>query len=729
MKYVIISNRLPVTVATKGGKLRITRSGGGLATGLDSLDTGAERHWVGWAGLHVEEEEKRQNIRARLGKQSLHPVFLRPDHIQDYYEGYSNSTLWPLCHYFYSYIACNEAYWKAYREVNELFCEEALKVIEPGDVVWIHDYHLMLLPSLIRERVPGACIGYFHHIPFPSYEMFRCLPERADILRGLLGADLIGFHTHDYMRHCLSALYRALNLECHMDEVQLERRVVRVEAFPMGINYEMYNEAISLPETRAFAEELHRIAGDSKIILSVDRLDYSKGLLLRLEAFASFLEHNPEYRGKVTLLMVVVPSRDTVERYVELKTAIDKRIGAINGAYAAVGWIPIHYFYRSFSFAEISAMYHIADIALVTPLRDGMNLVAKEYLAAKNDRPGVLILSEMAGAAVELSEAVIVNPASTREIEDALLKALTMPVDEQTAALNAMQKILSRRTVGRWARDFAAELRKVRKRNDDLQAKVLEEGNMRGLQDAYTAAERRLLVLDYDGTLAPFTENPAMAHPTLALREVLAALAADRRNTVAICSGRDKETLERWLGGLDIGLAAEHGVFYKEDGEWRGNMPDIVWDEEILSIIDQIREKTPRSRIEVKKTALVWHYRQVDNWLADLRVTQLVNALMAPCARLGLQIMRGKKIVEIKPAEYGKATEIRRRLGLGVYDFVMAMGDDTTDEDMFAALPPEAYAIKVGQFSDMARYTIPDQRLVLPFLARLAAESRPLIRR
>ncbi len=725
MRYIIISNRLPVTVTDKGGRLRVTRSGGGLATGLDSLQTSGERHWIGWAGLHVEEEKERERVRARLEKQRLHPVFLSPEQIREYYEGYSNSTLWPLCHYFFSYIACDKSYWKAYREVNELFCQEALKVIRTDDIVWVHDYQLMLLPGLLRERMPELNIGYFHHIPFPAYEMFRFLPERAEILRGLLGADLVAFHIHDYMRHFISALYRVLGLECRMDEVQLENRVARIEAFPMGINYDLYHEAPARPEAGAFAEKLKRIATSRKVILSVDRLDYSKGILLRLEAFAAFLQQNPEYWGKVTLLLIVVPSRDNVDMYADLKTRIDKAVGAINGAYTSVGWVPVHYFYRSFSFSDLAVMYHMADVALVTPLRDGMNLVAKEYLAAKRDRPGVLILSETAGAAVELSDALSVNPMDTLEIAAAIRTALAVPEEEQLASLQRMQRLLARRTVGRWAEEFIAELRRVRRRNEELGAKVLGKERLPDILDAYAKAEKRLLILDYDGTLVPFVKDPAQARPSPELRATLAGLAADPRNTVVICSGRDKDTLDAWLGDLDIGLSAEHGVFYREGEVWHGEIPEPTWTQEILDILEQITDKTPRSKIEIKKTALVWHYRRVDPWPAELRVDQLVKALMPPCARLGLQIMRGNKIIEIKSADFTKGTEVKRLLSKDPFDFILGMGDDVTDEDMFAALPESAVTIKVGQFSDAAGYSLPAQSRVPAFLEALRAAGEP----
>lgn len=719
MKYVIISNRLPLTFLKKNNKLHMTRSSGGLSTGLDSLDSRVEKHWVGWPGLCTEEVTEQKKIRNRLSRYMCHPVFLSDAQIQEYYEGYSNSTLWPLCHYFFSYIECEAAYWKAYREVNEVFCEEALKVIEPGDMVWIHDYHLMLLPAMIRKRAPDAAIGYFHHIPFPSYEMFRSLPERNEILRGLLGADLIAFHTYDYMRHFISALYRVLNHSCHMDEVHLENRIAKIEAFPMGINYEMYNNAIEIPKVRDFVKKLKRMAGSSKIILSVDRLDYSKGILTRLKGFASFLKNNPDCRGKVILILVVVPSRSNVEMYAELKTKIDNMIGDINGTYSTVDWVPVQYFYRSFSFADLSALYNAADIALVTPLRDGMNLVAKEYLAAKGKSPGVLILSEMAGAAAELSDAIIINPTDVTQIESAILQALTMPEKDQLIALRKMQKVISRQTVHRWANSFLDELEKVKKRNRALKNKLLEKDNVQNIQRFYSTAKKRLLVLDYDGTLVPFVKNPARAHPAPELLELLHALAADSRNKVVVCSGRDKESLERWLGGLPIDLAAEHGAFFKENGLWHEHPQEKTWNDEILDILKQITDKTANSRIEIKKTSLAWHYREVDTWLADLRVTQLVNALINPCTRLGLQIMRGSKVVEIKFPLYTKGTEIRRLLKGKCYEFIMAVGDDVTDDDMFSALPPEAITIKIGGFSDLARYCLPAQHSVIPFLAEL----------
>ena len=720
MKIVIIANRLPVKIERSDEGFTIERSEGGLATGLGSLETEAEKYWVGWPGIHTDDEMERQQITEKLHELNFHPVFLSNEQISNYYEGYSNSTIWPLCHYFFSYIEYKAEYWAAYREVNALFSRESLPFIENDDIVWIQDYQLMLLPKLIRDKKPATSIGYFHHIPFPSYELFRVLPEREEVLEGLLGADLIGFHTHDYMRHFISAIYRVLNLNCNLDEITLKERIVHVDAFPMGINYEQYHEAPALPEVREKSAMLREKLSDKQVILSVDRLDYSKGILHRLEGYAQFLENNPEYHEQVSLAMIVVPSRDNVEMYAELKAKIDQAIGEINGRYARLGWSPIFYFYRSFSFEELIAMYDIADIALVTPLRDGMNLVAKEYLAAKRDQPGVLILSEMAGAAIELQDALIINPNDKDEIEKAILQALTMPIEEKRERLDRMQKRIASRTVKRWANDFVKELRSIKEQNREILQKVVGKRQLTQIKSAYDEAASRLILLDYDGTLSPFVRKPEDAVPSEQLLELIRRMSADKRNKVVINSGRNHQILDKWFAGLPIDFAAEHGVFYKDDGVWHRNiMEEIVWDEEILDIIQHTIDKTPRSHLEQKDAALVWHYRNVDVWLAELRAQQLVNALIGPCARLNLQIVPGNKIVEIKPPDYNKGSEVFRRLEKNAYDFVLAIGDDTTDEDMFRALPTDGISIKVGSFSPAAKYRIPLQSSVIPFLSKL----------
>nr|WP_278964173.1 trehalose-phosphatase [Alistipes senegalensis] len=461
--------------------------------------------------------------------------------------------------------------------------------------------------------------------------------------------------------------------------------------------------------------------GDRKLVLSVDRLDYSKGIRHRLHGFDSFLKQHPEYLGKVTLAMVIVPSRDRVGSYADLKTRIDEEISAINGRYSTMDWTPVCYFYHGFSFEELAAMYYVADIALVTPLRDGMNLVAKEYVAVKDGNPGVLILSEMAGASVELSDAIRINPNDTEQIVSALVRALEMPVGEQLQRIRRMQAVVSEQTVNRWAADFMAGLAEVCRKNRSVRRRQLTPETLEQILHTYRHTGQRLLLFDYDGTLAPICRRPEAAVPGRELYKALCALAADRSNRVVISSGRDRATLDRWFGKLPVSLAAEHGAFYKEcRGGWHENLHRAAWDSELLELMNRFVERTPRSQLEQKQTALAWHYRETDEWLGTLRAQQLVTALIPLCMRLHLQIMPGNKVVEVKSAEYSKGSEVRRLLRQERYDFILAIGDDTTDDDMFRALPRAAVTVKVGAASEYARYNLPRQADVLPLLTTFA---------
>lgn len=720
MKLYIISNRLPVKATAKEDTFIFSRSEGGVATGLDSLQGDYEKHWVGWPGICTDKEEEKQHIRRQLEEMNFHPVFLSDGQYRNYYEGYSNSTLWPLCHYFFAYTQYKKSFWQAYQEVNALFCREICRLVGPDDWVWVQDYQLMLLPEMLRHEFPGLHIGYFHHIPFPSYELFRILPERAEILKGLLGADFVAFHTHDYMRHFISAAERVLHVDFSLDEVRMGNRIVRVDALPMGVNYELYHNAPRQKNVWDAIERTRSLYGKHKLILSVDRLDYSKGILHRLYGFASFLEHHPEYHGKVTLTMVIVPSRDHVGSYAELKTRIDEEIGSINGRYSTMDWTPVCYLYHGFPFEELAAMYFIADIALVTPLRDGMNLVAKEYIAVKQDNPGVLVLSEMAGAAVELTDALLVNPNDTEQIENAICRALEMPVEEQKERMHRMQAIVSVQTVNKWAADFVNEWQEAALKNKAMRLKKISPQHMEEIKRRYLHARKRLILLDYDGTLAAFRKKPEDASPTPQLLDTLQRLAADPLNHVVINSGRDHFTLEKWLGALPVSFAAEHGAFYKENGVWHKNIHTQEWSPGLLSILRLFVNRTPRSHLEIKETALVWHYREADAWLGALRAQQLVNALISICLKQHLQIMQGNKVIEIKSPEYTKGSEVNRLLLTTRYDFILAMGDDTTDDDMFKAVPPTAVTVKIGTASESARYNLPAQTDTLPFLQQLA---------
>lgn len=719
-RLIIVSNRLPVKAEIHDEIIHFEKSAGGLATGLNSLDTSYEKHWIGWPGVYTDDAETEKELNLSLENYNFHPVFISEKDVELYYEGYSNSTLWPLFHYFYVYTQHNQDYWAAYKKVNALFLEKVLEVASDNDIIWIQDYHLMLLPMMVREHLSSARIGFFLHIPFPSYELFRTLENREELLMGLMGSDLIGFHTFNYMRHFMSALYRITGIESDDNTFHCCNRTLSVDSFPMGINYDNFFNAHRNEDVARFASNFRESYSDRKIVLSVDRLDYSKGLLRRLEAFRLLLQRYPVWVGRVSMVMILVPSRDSVDRYHDLKVAIDEHIGNINGTFSQPGWIPIHYFYKSFSFHELTAFYHESDVALVTPLRDGMNLVAKEYVAAKAQKPGVLILSEMAGAAIELTDALLVNPNNIGEIAETLNRAMIMPAKEQMARLERMQSRLKKYDVVKWAADFIDKLESIHLKQKDIIKKFIKPAQVREIAASFRKAKRRLIILDYDGTLVPFHNDPAKALPDASLKDLLISLSGTPGVELAIVSGRNKEFLDSVFGDLTLSIFAEHGAFRKIDGKWVSvYRKDLSWQAEILRIMKEVTNNTPGSHIERKKTALVWHYRKTDKWLANMRSAQLVNKLLYPCTRGHLHLMRGDKIVEVKPSEYTKGTTIKNFYTYSDYGFILAAGDDTTDEDMFEVLQGEAVTIKVGKPSEKSRYTVQNSGELLKLLRTL----------
>ena len=721
-RLLIVSNRLPISVTRKNGDFRLQRSVGGLATGVGSFYKAYESLWVGWPGMNVQrkQEEEKDRIVDTLKREQCHPVFLSPYDIKHYYDGFCNNTLWPLFHYFNLFADYDPKTWTVYQRVNEKFCDAVMEVARPDDVIWVHDYHLMLLPQMLRERLPDAEIGYFHHIPFPSFEVFRGLPWRREILAGLLGADLIGFHTYGYVRHFLSSVRRILGYEHSFGEVRTGTRVVRTDLFPMGIDYHRFADSAGSTPVQREIERIRQKYGKRKIILSFDRLDYTKGIPLRLEAFDTLLEKKPEYQGKVSLVLVAVPSRAGVSRYQALKKRIDELVGRINGKYGTTDWVPVTYFYNFLPFETLVAFYSAADVALVTPLRDGMNLMAKEYVATRTDGTGVLILSEMAGAAEELGEAIIVNPNDRDAVIEAIEAALAMPEKEQVERNRTMQRRLMRYDIERWVGDFLTRLGDARAIRVERSEQIVTPAIREQLVDDYAAAQDRLLLLDYDGTLVPFAAKPQKAVPGETTREVLDVLSRVPGNEVVVISGRDRYTLDAWFRGMDIGLIAEHGVWTKErSGEWRmheGLSSD--WKEEIYPLLELYTDRTPGAFIEEKDFSLVWHYRRTEPILGAQRAKDLKDDLLHLTSNLNVGVMEGNKVIEIKNTVVDKGRAALNWVSQHAWDFILAIGDDRTDEDLFAAMPPDAYSIKVGLAPSRARFNLVSQRDVLPLLRR-----------
>lgn len=725
-RIIIVSNRLPVQMLRKDGNIVWKSSAGGLATGLGSIYQTGDNLWIGWPGADVAEGEK-EMVTKGLAEKNLCPVFLSPQEIEDYYEGFSNEMLWPLFHYFPSYVTFHPRQFEAYWQVNEKFARVVLETVKPGDVVWVHDYQLMLLPQFLRQVMPDISVGFFLHIPFPSYEIFRLMPWRKILLNGLMGADLIGFHTYDDVRHFTSAVSRLLGLPASGNTISIDDRKVWVDAFPIGIDYEYYHSHAADSSTRRVVRHLRNTLQDGKLMLSIDRLDYSKGILQRLQAYQIFLERHPEQHRKVSLLQLVVPSRGRVPKYKELKDEIDQLVGDINGAFGQLGWSPIQHFYRTFPARLLSALYRLADVALVTPLRDGMNLVCKEYVASKVGRHpnGVLILSEMAGAARELKEAIIINPTDIWQLADTIQQALSMPEEEQERRIVAMQATISRYDIHNWVRNFMDTLHRSQFRLPPVPELLPGSDEQAQLLTAYKVADKRILFLDYDGTLTGFQPLPEAASPDATLISLLTELCADKHNRVVIISGRDRDTLQQWLGSLDADLVAEHGAWRRVRGTGWEKAPNLsaAWKESVRPLMQSFTNRTPGSLIEEKSYSLAWHYRNADDGLGALRAAELEEDAGRLMAGRSLHLLQGNKVVEIKNAAVHKGTAAAELLQDHTYNFVLAIGDDYTDEDTFRAMPDDAYTVKVGAPPSVARYQVRGVAEVRALLLRLVENS------
>jgi trehalose 6-phosphate synthase/phosphatase len=641
-----------------------------------------------------------------------------------FYSGFCNRTIWPLFHYLPSYVAYESDYWDTYKYVNEAYFQSLQDIVQPDDMVWIQDYHLMLLPKLLRERFPSLRIGFFLHIPFPSYELYRLLPRiwGREILDGLLGADLLGFHTHDYTQYFLRCVLRIIGHEHTMGTMIINERVVKADTLPIGIDFERFHNAA---HDHAIQEEVHELRKKftgSKVILSIDRLDYTKGISNRLRGFELFLENNPAWHGKVVLLVVVVPSRVGVEHYQTMKRQIDELVGKINGRFSRIDWAPIVYQYRSFTFEPLMALYSISDVALVTPLRDGMNLIAKEYVASKSTKRGVLILSEMAGASKELGEALLINPNNIEEIAASIKEALEIPEAEQMRRMDSMQGRLKRYTIIRWATDFINELHEVVNERDRLTAKMLTPDFKKQMRDDFTSAQRKILFLDYDGTLVPFVGDPQDAVPDEALLKVITTLLEKPETDVIIISGRTRDILHAWFGFLGVVLVAEHGVWIKHrNHDWELTTPlSNEWKQQALPLFALYADIVPGSFVEEKEFSIAWHYRKADPELASTRARELIDEIDEFTSNINVHVVHGNKVVELRSAGVDKGTAAKHLLAGKQYDFILAVGDDRTDEDLFKVIPNNVYSIKVGFCSSHARYSVSNYREIRTILEELA---------
>jgi trehalose 6-phosphate synthase/phosphatase len=726
-QVIIVSNRLPISVKKEDGELKFSPSLGGLATGLSSYVNRRKNRWIGWPGIASDELSGNDEdiIVAELAKHNCTPVFLNQKQIDDFYNGYSNQVLWPLFHSLRHgelQPAVHQRFWQAYRQINRKYAEAALNSSEMGGHIWVHDYQLMLVPEMIRQDRADVIIGFFLHTPWPGAKSLTNLAEAKKLISGILGADVAGFHTPGYVTNFLeSCQANGWNQTGH-NEIQIKQRTIRIADFPMGIDYQKYATATRSRQVKAAVKRYRKNYKNRKVIVSVDRLDPSKGLIERLKAYANLLEQYPKLRRKVVFAMVAAPSRMDVPAYQRLSKRLQILVDEINTQYGKADWQPVDYMNWAQPFEEVTALFQLADVAFITPLKDGMNLTAKEFVAAQR-RGGVLILSETAGAAEELrNDALMVNPSKPETMVAALHQALTMRKRELRRRLRHMQTQLSTNTVQDWAKDFVDTLNRP---IPGTGAVSIRQKLRRQIINDFRQADKRLLLLDYDGSLVPFSEDYHDAKPPKKLCNLLEKLSSEPSNDVVLISGRGSQDLEAWFGKLPINLVAEHGATYKKSDSknWQTiEKSGGQWKQDLQPILEKYTALTPGSKIEVKPHSLVWHYRAASPYYAGKNAVIIKRLLKPQLKTYGLELMQGNKALEVKNSRVGKGLAAHSWLKQD-YGFILSVGDDATDEDLFAVLPisdeaQNVYGIKVGRGRTKAGYRLASYKDVLALLKK-----------
>jgi trehalose 6-phosphate synthase/phosphatase len=715
-----VSNRLPVVVAEN----EITRSPGGLVAALENLGgDDLSLKWIGWPGGQVSDPDRQREVERVLAKEHRSiPVFLTEEEVEGHYRGLSNSSIWPLLHYMPSKFRYESAWWRSYHDVNRKFADKVLTIAKEGDLVWVHDYQLMLVPAMLRAAMPSLRIGFFLHTPFPSYEVFRCHPKRNELAGGLLGADLIGFHTFGYLRHYRSSVLRLLGIESEIMRIRHDGRTSRLGVYPIGINAQRFAEAMDAPDFQQQADRFRETFAGKRLVLSVERLDYTKGILHRLEAIDVFLASHPEMRDKIKFIFVSVPSRGGVPEYQALREEVQSRVGHINGRYTTLSNAPVHFIHGTVQFAELTALYAIADVALVTPLIDGMNLVSKEYIATQRDHPGVLVLSEFAGAAEELFNALIVNPYDASQVAQAIADGLVMCPEERSDRMMPMRERVMTFDARTWARSFINDLKSAPMGGDSVPDPADAKARIR---TALAEGQRVAMFLDYDGTLREIEKSPDAARPNTGVVALLDHLRARENLDVTIISGRTPRDLEAFLGTYPFGLIAEHGAFLRRPGsaEWEqlDRNASYRWKDELLRVLKIYADSTPGSFIENKRTSLVWHYRRADPEFGGWKAKQLADELAAMTASDPVQVRHGRKIVEIAAAQVNKGAAVMNVAAEKSYDLIVCAGDDSTDESMFSLPLKNQVTIKVGDRETRAQYRLPTPGALRRFIEEAIA--------
>ncbi|KAI0491564.1 hypothetical protein KFK09_025824 [Dendrobium nobile] len=720
-RLLVVANRLPVSACRCGeDSWSLEISAGGLVSALLGVKD-VDAKWIGWAGVNVPDVIGQKALVKALAEKRCIPVFLDEQIVHQYYNGYCNNILWPLFHYLglpqEDGLATThnfQSQFDAYKKANQMFADVVNQHYEEGDIVWCHDYHLMFLPKCLKDHNSKMKVGWFLHTPFPSSEIHRTLPSRLELLRSVLAADLVGFHTYDYARHFVSACTRILELEGTPEGVEDQGKLTRVAAFPIGIDSDRFQRALELPKVKDKINELTQKFDGRKVMLGVDRLDMIKGIPQKILAFEKFLEENPDWHDKVILLQIAVPTRTDVPEYQKLTCQVHEIVGRINGRFGTLTAVPIHHLDRSLDFHALCALYAVTDVALVTSLRDGMNLVSYEFVACQGAKKGVLILSEFAGAAQSLGAgALLVNPWNITEVADSIAKALNMPADEREKRHRHNYAHVTTHTAQDWAETFVSEL------NDTVVEAQIRTKQVPPLLPSekaigqYLQSKNRLLILGLNSTLTELVESSGRRGGDqikemelklhLDLKDPLKSLCNDPKTTVVVLSGSDRRVLDDNFGEYNMWLAAENGMFLRlTDGEWMTTMPEHLnmdWVDSVKHVFEYFTERTPRSHFEHRETSLVWNYKYADVEFGKLQARDMLQHLWTgPISNAAVDVVQGNRSVEVRSVGVTKGAAIDRILGEIVHskkmvtpiDYVLCIGHFLAkDEDIYTFFEPE----------------------------------------
>lgn len=645
-----------------------------------------------------------------------HPVWLlRRDQLR--WRKYAENVLWPVFHYIQGLPLDGTAEtdaWYDYVRFNEAYANKIRQIYRPGDVVWIHDYYLLLLPQILRMSFPGIYVGMYIHAPFPSSEYFRCISKRQQLLDGMLGADVIAFQLRLFQRHFVSCCARVLGSEASPDMVLAYGLETKVATLPIGINvakiedFLFSDSSASCARISAKVDAIRAAYPGARIIIGRDRLDPVRGIAQKIQAFDMLLQMFPQYRRKVVLIQVLTPGfgdqRALAKRLSEL-------VNRVNARYGDFGWTPILHYQMRIDRDEYWALLRVADLALVTSIRDGMSTSSLEFIVAQRDNCLPLILSEFSGTAAVMPHAILVNPWDAVGVARQISECLEMPPEQKKRLESQLFAAVLKNTIQNWTASFMNLLvKQVSKLKLDYYTPAL---NRPLLLSQYQKAQRRLFLFDYDGTLTPIVKDPAAAIPTSRLNCIVSALAADERNRIWIISGRDANFLSKWFGKHHVGLLAEHGCFMRDVGggdNWinLAEKFDMKWQERVIDVFDRYTDQTPGAEVERKKVAVTWHYRRADPELGKFQAEKCVKELEETVVKdYDVEVMTGKANIEVRPRFLNKGEIVRRLVLLPhgtsqdletfardtkpaatdeIPDFVMCVGDDVTDESMFSLL-------------------------------------------